>query len=390
MGLERVGVPLQFVILADESAGWKIAGLTQLERLVLAVNEWTRGWPETALSVFWQPNCKSSADVESVRSVLPITVVTSGAEVAGNICLLSTHLCPLRGEMDTVAKAFAVSVSPPLDWAGLFQLHKTRADAPGGLTPGWYFVSDPGAVPAAEKALLRRMTKPQDGLVSRWLNRPISRFVARYLLRLPITPNAWTLAILVLPIVGFFFLLDGHYAAVVLGCVVFQFFSILDGCDGEIARAKYLESPGGARIDHVCDQIGNLLFLIGLGLGLYRTSQWGDRFFLESVICAIALTLYELLLWRWKEHGVAQPKTVASAYRRHQGMIEHSGLRVIGGKGVGLVLQLTKRDMAIFVFLLLAILGLPQWILHLWLAVTIGSLFLTLLALFRFTRSSRP
>jgi CDP-L-myo-inositol myo-inositolphosphotransferase len=226
-------------------------------------------------------------------------------------------------------------------------------------------------------------------LVSRWLNRPLSRFVARYVLPLPITPNAWTLALLLLPILGFIFLLDGHYAAVVSGCAIFQLFSILDGCDGEIARAKYLESPGGARLDHFCDQIGNLLFLMGLGLGLYRTTHWGDRFLLESVICAVGLTMHELLLWRWQEQRVAQSRTIDSAYQRHQGMIEYSGLRLIGGNGVKLLLQFTKRDVAVLAFLILAILGLPQWILHLWLAVTAGSLLLTLLALFRFRAAGR-
>jgi hypothetical protein len=41
------------------------------------------------------------------------------------------------------------------------------------------------------------------------------------------------------------------------------------------------------------------------------------------------------------------------------------------------VVQLTKRDVAIFAFLILALLDQAQWILHLWLAVSAGTLLLS-------------
>ena len=47
------------------------------------------------------------------------------------------------------------------------------------------------------------MSKPQDGFVSRFLNRPISRRITRFLVKFPIDPNAWTISIfVVLPIVA--------------------------------------------------------------------------------------------------------------------------------------------------------------------------------------------
>ena len=47
-------------------------------------------------------------------------------------------------------------------------------------------------------------------------------------------------------------------------------------------------------------------------------------------------------------------------------MIGHSGLLDLGERFVWWLFQLTKRDMAIFVFLVLALLNLGTWILHLW------------------------
>jgi hypothetical protein len=55
----------------------------------------------------------------------------------------------------------------------------------------------------------------------------------------------------------------------------------------------------------------------------------------------------------------------------------------LGERFVWWLFQLTKRDMAIFVFLLLALLGLADWILHLWTIVAGASLLLSGIAAIR-------
>ena len=64
-------------------------------------------------------------------------------------------------------------------------------------------------------------------------------------------------------------------------------------------------------------------------------------------------------------------------------MIGHSGLLNLGERFVWWLFQLTKRDMAVFVFLMLALLGLAQWILHLWMIVAGASLVLSAIAAIR-------
>ena len=64
-------------------------------------------------------------------------------------------------------------------------------------------------------------------------------------------------------------------------------------------------------------------------------------------------------------------------------MIGHSGLLNLGERFVWWLFQLTKRDMALVVFLMLALLGLSQWILHLWVTVAGVSLVLSASALVR-------
>jgi hypothetical protein len=75
------------------------------------------------------------------------------------------------------------------------------------------------------------MSKPQDGFVSRFLNRPISHRITAFLLKFPIHPNGWTVSIFVLPLIAGTFLMRGDYSSVVIGAAIFQVFSILDGCD---------------------------------------------------------------------------------------------------------------------------------------------------------------
>jgi len=220
------------------------------------------------------------------------------------------------------------------------------------------------------------MSKPQDGFVSRFLNRPISRRITSVLLQFPIHPNAWTISIFVLPLSACVFLARGNYVSIVIGAAIFQVFSILDGCDGEIARAKNLESKLGERLDYFCDFIASLLYVLALGFGLRRSS--------EGIACAVLITANELLLRAGKSQTAVAPSTLhESFYTRHRAMIGHSGLLHLGERFVWWLFQLTKRDMAIVVFLILALLGLAEWILHLWMIVAGASLVLSAFAVIR-------
>src|SRR6266513_5934907 len=220
------------------------------------------------------------------------------------------------------------------------------------------------------------MSKPQDGFVSRFLNRPISRRITRVLLKFPIHPNACTIAIFALALIASAFLVRGDYLSVVIGAAIFQVFSVLDGCDGEIARAKNLESKFGERLDNFCDFLASLLYVLALGLGLHRSA--------EGIVCAALITANEWLL-RGGKSGmwVASSALRESFYARHRGMIGHSGLLNLGERFVWWLFQLTKRDVAVVVFLMLALLGLADWILHLWMIVAGASLVLSAIVAIR-------
>ena len=217
------------------------------------------------------------------------------------------------------------------------------------------------------------MSKPQDGFVSRFLNRPISSRVTRMLVKFPIHPSAFTASIFVLPLVAAVFFVRGDYFSVLLGAAIFQLFSILDGCDGEIARAKNLESKFGERLDNVCDFLGSLIYVLALANGLNH--------FKEGVVCAVLILANELVLkWGTRAKWVDSEDFHESFYTRHHGMIGHSGLLELGERFVWWLFQLTKRDVAIFFFLMLALLNQAIWIVHLWTIVAGTSLVINAIA----------
>ena len=175
----------------------------------------------------------------------------------------------------------------------------------------WEYIADGEQIDGIEIEFLRDSGKSQDGFVSRYLNRPISRVVTRLLLRFPTTPNAWTLLIFPIPIVAALILLNGTYWSFLWGLVLFHVFSVLDGCDGEIARAKFLESERGRRLDGLCDILSNILLVAGLGFGLFRqANQAGSSgwfYLIEGLVAAGLIGLNEFLLARRQPNGpVAQ------------------------------------------------------------------------------------
>lgn len=384
------------VILADESAGWKIGGLTQLDRLLLALNESSRangGGNAIDVAIWWKPDCEGAAG-KSYGSSYSRSVRTTNMPMPGSF-LLSTRLCPDRGGLNEFwKKRFGVKwqangTQPFEAWQSAYaQLERRLVDAADGETSGWQLLQTRTDIARSERQLLREAAKTQDGFVARFLNRPVSRAMTRLLLKFPITPTAWTLSIFVLPILSSILLLQGTYLSILIATLFFQLHSILDGCDGEIARIKYLESVRGGRIDDLCDVIGSVLFVVSLGLGCERRLHGSGHLWniaIEGILCGVLICANEWLLHRRKPNAVVAPTDLGrSLYPRHRDVVKHSGVLALGEKPVWFLLQLTKRDVGISLFVLLALVDLSPWIIHCWLFVTAVSFSLTIAARFRF------
>ncbi|MFQ5443094.1 MAG: NTP transferase domain-containing protein, partial [Nitrospinales bacterium] len=137
----------------------------------------------------------------------------------------------------------------------------------------WVDVDDPEAFRRAEKALLADIRKKKnDGVVSRFINRPFSTWLSHRLVNYSITPNQISLVSFLVSVLAAGLLSIGGYPALFLGGVLAQFASVIDGCDGEVARLKFQTSDYGKWLDAVLDRYADAFLLFGLTWHAY-----GDR-----------------------------------------------------------------------------------------------------------------
>ena len=129
----------------------------------------------------------------------------------------------------------------------------------------------------AEQKLDSWIIKSTDGRFAR-LNRKVSIPISRKLLRFPVTPNMVSLFTLGVSLLsGVSFALGGYWN-MLSGAALSLLASMLDGCDGEIARLKLLESDFGCWLDTICDYLSYLFLYAGIAIGLARTS--GNKVYL--------------------------------------------------------------------------------------------------------------
>jgi CDP-L-myo-inositol myo-inositolphosphotransferase len=129
----------------------------------------------------------------------------------------------------------------------------------------WLDVDTLEALHEAERRLMRDQgRKTRDGPVARHLNRPVSRWLSQYLVRTSITPNQISLASWILSCAAAGLMALSGYPALAIGGVLAQLASIIDGCDGEIARLKHSQSEFGGWVDPVLDRYADAVLLFGL------------------------------------------------------------------------------------------------------------------------------
>jgi choline kinase/phosphatidylglycerophosphate synthase len=142
----------------------------------------------------------------------------------------------------------------------------------------WVDVDTPADMRRAERLILASTArKPWDGPVARLLNRRLSWRLSLLLLRAGASPNAATLFAFLLALLAAGMVAAGHEwsAALVVGGVLTQIASVVDGVDGEIARASLRASPAGAFLDSVLDRIADAALLAGLALAAgLDTATW--------------------------------------------------------------------------------------------------------------------
>ena len=135
----------------------------------------------------------------------------------------------------------------------------------------WIDVDTGKSVKRAKRLLLTNLPKPQeDGFVSQYLNRAISLKVSSFLSYTKLTPNSITIISFVLALIGAYLFSFGNYLWTVVAGILVQLSSIMDGCDGEIARLKYLKSRFGGWLDTILDRYADTAIAIGITYAFWQ------------------------------------------------------------------------------------------------------------------------
>lgn len=125
-----------------------------------------------------------------------------------------------------------------------------------------------------------------DGLVSRYLNRPISRPMASGLRSTPLTPNQVTTFTLLLAIATGTMIAAGWNIA---GGIAIQAVSVLDGVDGELARLKDRATRFGGVFDAVTDRYADAIMLAGMTVYAVRFEDHPRPEFVGALALGAAL-----------------------------------------------------------------------------------------------------
>ena len=321
------------LILADESASWRVAGLSQLHRILLSLNQYALSTGQTvpvSVSIAWKPGTpEQMRQMPDDERLTQIEVTESESQDLERFdIVLSTRVFLYRNAISALVGA---NIAPPAiraeaSWDDrVRELRRTLSVATKqGARPEWQYLADPSLIASAERLFLRHSGKSQDGLVSQYLNRPISREVSRWLLKTRITPSTWSTAIFVLPLLACFSFLQGTAPAFIVGCLIFQLYSILDGCDGEIARARFQHTEFGRRLDSLLDLTGNMLLALCLGIGLalqaWPTPNLSWFYAIEGAAAAACVVLSEGIVFLRRSRRDQQRGTTAlngALYHRH-------------------------------------------------------------------------
>ena len=202
------------------------------------------------------------------------------------------------------------------------------------------------------------MNKSFEGPVDALINWRFSMRITRVLARrsLAVTPNHVTFVAILVGLGASLLAWGGGYANVAIAGVLLELNSILDSCDGELARLRFQYSKLGQWLDNLSDDIVDNVFLIAIGHALGGVWQWiGLGAALGRVLVSLVtyVSVYrrsgtgDVVAFRWwfaetdkaTADDVYDPKALTT------------WLRSFG-----------RRDTFVFVWMIACVAGFPYWV----------------------------
>lgn len=373
----------------------RLLGLTLARRAALAARR--VGYAKTiVLGAGAGGHREPAAEVERVRDwdgvarhgrhrlvVAPARVVADTAWLAAAAAAAVPHggWAGLPGRIAVIdAQASAAGLASAAEGAELGALERAlgeRLGAPGNDLGGAdiLVLRDEGDLPPARRRLLRALAKDSDGFMARHVERPISIALSRWLAETRITPNQITVTSGAIGVAAAPFFLAASPLWQTVGALLFLAHSIIDGCDGELARLKFQESRWGGVLDFWADNVVHLAIFSCMAVGWAQAENAAWPLVLGVMAIIGAGGSAGFVHWRLLrgKSGEGPLFTTVAAGRRE------TLARVLDGAG--------RRDF-IYLVLALALFGKSSWFLAL--AAVGAPLYLLLLLVLAVREGLRP
>lgn len=320
-----------------------------------------------------------ASDLERVRSALAGAAILVRADHVFdvNIAKAATTAGAPTCFVDAAGSEVGVQVVTPQSLDLAWKREASSATIPTESV--WHVADSAASRRAAEDTLFRSLRKRTDGPISRYLNRPMSLFVTRRLVNTNVTPNQMTIVANLIGALGVWFVFQGTWNTLAAGGLLVHLQSVLDGCDGELARLKFKSSRLGEWLDNVLDDLVNIGYGMGLGFAAATLTgqelwRWiglgaGIAFFLHNAAFYWQLAFVHrtgnpfLFRWWFEKPGVDVTAMLATP--------------TIANRVGAAFRSLIRRDVFLFAFMVLCFTRLPQ-VAALWYACVAASQFIVM------------
>jgi phosphatidylglycerophosphate synthase len=175
-------------------------------------------------------------------------------------------------------------------------------------------VSTPADLVEAEKTIRESSHKDTDAKIALF-NRRMSLPISVALIPTSLTPNQLSVMLVAIGFYSAWLFSTGQYLAGVVGAFLSLAASVLDGCDGEIARLKYQESALGCWIETFGDYSYYIAIFIGLTIGAVRRTGWEGFYWVGGIALAGTLAGFALLIYLRARITAGQPEKLHAIAR---------------------------------------------------------------------------
>ncbi len=173
------------------------------------------------------------------------------------------------------------------------------------------------ALASAERAVRASIVKPTDGRLARF-NRRLSTPISVWLIRWTrLSANVMSVFVLALGLAAGWLFSRGDYTSGVIAAAISLAASILDGCDGELARLQFHESAFGCWLDTLGDYVYYVATFTGLTIGAVRHSGRPIFWWIGGALLVGTLLTFALLILLRHRATAGRPERLHATAKAH-------------------------------------------------------------------------